>query len=324
MTRKKTIQKLSDDARSALVESKETLRFASACIDDVLDGRDSQVGAAQRMGMSPRQFQQHMVRHFRQELHAVPFTPGELVRLMKRSETPSQRILRNVFQLSDNECMEFPEYDEDVFWDEYIASLGNEKAIETLKLCHGSREDDTQRTFAEVAQIRGVTRERIRQITAKSYRKLRSKGCLDILFPCHRREMKRLIRDCNQLERENAENLAAIRELRERYGNLATLHDAIERCVSDLRDLYPEFERETRRLVTEDWSHIALKDLPAELALSVRAYNCLTGIGIHTMSDLHERIRCKSQLMAIQHMGVKSANEVVRVMRAYGICIDAD
>ncbi len=130
------MRRLSDEQREKLAGSRENLLSAAKCIDELLGGHD---------------------------IRDVPFERDALVELMRRAEGPSRRILRKVFDLDDSEYMDFPEYDEDVFWGEYIPSLGNDAEIETLRLRHGSREDGMGRAIAEVAKARGVSTERARQ-----------------------------------------------------------------------------------------------------------------------------------------------------------------
>lgn len=270
------MRRLSDEQREKLAGSRENLLSAAKCIDELLGGHD---------------------------IRDVPFERDALVELMRRAEGPSKRILRKVFDLDDSEYMDFPEYDEDVFWGEYIPSLGNEAEIETLKLRHGSREEDMGCAIAEVAKARGVSTERARQT-------------LEILFPCHKALLADAIRECDAVTRMVEANLDEVRELQRRYRHIGQMNDIAEGCLATLRDMGRELEREPLWTASRD---LSLEDLPAELELSTRVLNCLKRCRIFTLGDLLDSgVEKKSDLLGIRHMGVKSAEEVARVMRRYG------
>lgn len=283
------IRQLSDEQREKLAGSRENLLSAAKCIDELLGGHD---------------------------IRDVPFEHDALVELMRRAEGPSKRILRKVFNLDDSEYMDFPEYDEGVFWGEYIPSLGNEVEIETLRLRHGSREDGMERAIAEVAKARGVSTSRARQTLDKIYGKLRRRSRLEILFPCHKALLTDAMRECDAVTRMAEANLDEVRELQRRYRHIGQMNDIAEDCLATLRDMGRELEREPIGTASRD---LSLEDLPTGLELSTRALNCLKRCRIFTLGDLLDSgIEKKSNLLGIRHMGVKSAEEVARVMRHYG------
>lgn len=139
------------------------------------------------------------------------------------------------------------------------------------------------KTFETIGKELGVTRERIRQIEAKSLQKLnsptfRKKYIMDTLDTAFKIAVER-----DFLKSENA-------ELKKKLG------------------------------VTEQISSKNMADIPIEiLDLSPRPYHCLTRSGIRTLHDLSRMT--VDDLQDIRSMGIRSMKEIITKAKAHGINI---
>ncbi len=145
-------------------------------------------------------------------------------------------------------------------------------------------------TLEETAQRNGVTRERIRQIEAKAFRKMR--------HPSRSRRMlvSNLLALIERLDNELSAKKEECRELARTAALLA-------------EDKKPPDDKYISRAV------LMTKDIMM-LDLSVRSYNCLHRAGINTVEDL---LRLdEDELLKVRNLGRKSAEEIIGVVRRFG------
>lgn len=177
-------------------------------------------------------------------------------------------------------------------FDENIKDLLNtiterEARIVTARLIEGY-------TLESVGLQEGVTRDRIRQIEAKALRKLRHPSRLAIIR--YGKENLELQDDVNKL---NAELLKVKNDLI----NAISHPEQIE-------------------LTEEDKTFAALSQNIEQLDFSVRTFNCLSRVGIKTLSQLVQMTI--DDLMRVRNMGRKSVKEVVTKLADMGYKLQSD
>ena len=152
-----------------------------------------------------------------------------------------------------------------------------------------------QKTLKEVGEVIGVQSERVRQIEAKAVRKLRW-------------------RDCNYILR---------------HGAKAYIDKRVNEKVDEiLKTRMNELEDEYRAkmagvIITDDESKRdmigkLLQTTISELDLSVRSFNCLSRVYIHTVGELIERYPTYEKLYEIRNLGRKSSEEIIDKVQSLG------
>lgn len=135
----------------------------------------------------------------------------------------------------------------------------------------GFVDDYEPKTLEAIAQIMGITRERVRQIESKSYRVLRRPESRDILLNGY----------ANYLE---------IKKVKE-----ALYQESIKKHCEEYR---------ANAIDTQEISAFSLD----KLGLSCRSYNCLRRADVETLDDFMELT--KEKLMTIRNLGVRSLREI--------------
>jgi len=179
----------------------------------------------------------------------------------------------------------------------YIPGL--EAAIETLS----ERERDVLRmrfrdgkTLVDTGKAFSVTRERIRQIEAKSLRKLRHPARKRMFTAVSEDEYIKLKAENQRLENE----CDLLQEAFTVNTGLSADHAAIDSMVKIANILETPISK---------------------LDLSVRSYNCLARAGKKTLKDLRDMTM--DEFYRIRNIGRKSAEEVVKMLHGYGITLHA-
>lgn len=149
-------------------------------------------------------------------------------------------------------------------------------------------------TLEEVGKIYGVTRDRIRQIEAKTIRRLRNPQF-----------WKKWKMDTMHMALDIAKERDALR-----LENIC-LKEKLSK-IANVMDMKPE-EIETR-FSTEE-KEVSVEDLE----LSVRSYNCLKRAGVNFVSDMKEWTL--DDLMNVRNLGRRSADEIMTALLSHGIDI---
>lgn len=150
-----------------------------------------------------------------------------------------------------------------------------------------------RRTLQELANEHHLTRERIRQIIAKSLRLLRKKKQLQLLTSVPTAASTERDVEISRLEAERD-------SFRIAYDNLLVEKQPEE--PPEIPDVTPE------RILEMDIS---------SMDLSVRAYNCLHRSGVNTMGEIARMTRL--DLLRIRNLGAGTADEIERKLARYGL-----
>lgn len=161
-------------------------------------------------------------------------------------------------------------------------------------------------TLEDVAKSFNVTRERIRQIEAKSIRKLRHPARKNFILHGYEggAELKKL-----QAREEEIDNREKLIEKREK-----ALQDILERYKPKFDALHINIDMPFEMIQKE----VELSVDIAEMDLSVRSYNCLKRIGINTIHDLIDVVEGDDYLvlMKARNLGRKSLREIIEKLDA--------
>lgn len=163
-------------------------------------------------------------------------------------------------------------------------------------------------SYREIAKDYGVTLERIRQIDAKTIRKLR--------HPARFRYIKFGLTGSEQFENMRELDLA----IEEKKKELQELSDA----VTDLRLRVEKLTNEEAvidKAVKEKKNHAYYDRIPIEMMeLSVRSYNCLRRAQIKSVGDLIKLASDEIRLIQVRNFGKKCADEIYKKLwELYGI-----
>lgn len=149
-------------------------------------------------------------------------------------------------------------------------------------------------TLEEVGKRFNVGKERIRQINAKSIRKLRHPSRFNLI----RYGLGRLVTNEKQRKVELLEH-----ELSDKIFELEIRTAAINRKLERLDEEYPDI---VDKIETE---HGLMDTAVSDLGLSVRSYNCLIRAGCATVSDVITKIEDGS-IIGIRNLGRHSCSEI--------------
>ena len=179
-----------------------------------------------------------------------------------------------------------PGSDFDEAWDYVMQSLTErEVAIITAHFKEG-------KTLEEIAKEKGVTRERIRAIEHKAFRKLRHPWRAGVFM--YGLEHARLLEEKKQMEKEN----------------IAKRNLAIKQEIQQLKG-------EHEKLPEEEKSGLISQISIDEAGFSVRTYNCLKRARFKTLEDV-SLLRI-SDMQRIRSMGKKSIDDICQTLAGYGL-----
>ena len=151
-----------------------------------------------------------------------------------------------------------------------------------------------QKTLEDVGKVIGTQRERVRQIEAKSVRKLRHPyNCYILLHGVQAYIEKRVDEKVTALLRPRAEELEA--EYCRKISEL-TKEKAQEKAGENIAD---------KKIV--------------DLGLSIRPYNCLVRAGLETVGDILEKIPTCVEAYKIRNLGRRSIDEISYKLKEYGV-----
>ena len=265
--------RVKDEMGERLVEISSVLNTVSDILTDTLTGRAPMSQACRDRGIDYIRF-----RRFCEKLLQVrDGGKSQMAEIPKYEPTYYEKFYAKVFGVSDEEAsIMMPEDAEETA--EFILTTLSERERDILKR-HVSGE-----TTTSIGESYGVTRERARQILAKTIRKLHSPPRLRIL------QDGKVASDVKDLEAKlEKERLA----------------EEKARTAEKLRELEARMDQS----YSEMWIE--------ELDPSVRTYNCLRKENINTVGDLLRQTRYS--LGKIRGMGKASLEEIDRLLASRGL-----
>lgn len=163
----------------------------------------------------------------------------------------------------------------------------------------------------EAGRKQNVTRERIRQISAKAVRKLRHPARKNLIL--YGLEMSKEMSEVGRLRAELTAETYALIQWQAELDARAELLDYRERKQLGT----PEFADEVGSSEQDQASHGLQNIWIDELQLSVRSYNCLRRACIDTVADILEL--SQEDMIHVRNLGRKSMEEIIRKMHEMGL-----
>lgn len=146
-------------------------------------------------------------------------------------------------------------------------------------------------TYAEIGEIYGLTRERIRQLLVKVERKMRHPSRSKILQMGREAYLNAVVAENEEKKRLYIERITALE-------GLIQTQDAE---IAEYRDKLYSLDKQCMSIEVLD--------------LSVRAWNCLTRAGITTIKDILDF----EDLRKVRNLGWKCIQEIQGKLKAFGI-----
>lgn len=155
-------------------------------------------------------------------------------------------------------------------------------------------------TLAEISDIFGVGRERVRQIIARGIRLMR-----------HPTKKIYILKDYKAVIRDYEKKLAKLtEEISEREAELEQLKEQLQETWDDVQKA---------KYVAIDIKILPTLKLPiADMDLSVRSYNCLVRSGMDTVEDVLNWWN-ENELRGIRNCGEKSREEIRKKLVQLGV-----
>lgn len=308
---------LSQIRKNELMEASTYLATTLIIINKVLDNKISMSDAARQLGMSQTTFQHYLERNFKPYVkNIIQFSADELEGLYAELETPSHRILRAVFDLK-SPSVEFPAYDESIFYNEYMKSLRPNQENIILYL-YGDNENNETHNMAEAGKKFNVTRERIRQLHNKALFHLRKPKNIAKLYPKvyeKNQAAKDALNEIEDIIQNMALHTKTMRgDAKSRLMHNPTIMANIKSLIHEIETGIPLSEEESTLMLNSEivWKSIKISNLD----LHTRTYRCLERCNVDTVYDL-TKFTCRRDIMNIPNAGVKTTDEIIDIIHTY-------
>lgn len=247
-------------------------------------------------------------------------TKNDLITCLLALEPPSDRILKDIFEINKHTLITFPEYDAEQAYDVFFHALNNNEQT-VLHLYYVEKKHTP-----EIAKMLNMSKSRICQVKNDILHKLRNPSIFAEIWP-----------DQKMTEIRTKEKTLRIK-INNSIQNAAKLKTDEEtaRYRKTLRKLKQEISLEEEKLNVQDkhknLGHITyIDDLKHEF--SARTYNAVKNAGYTTIEDIVHDFPSKLKLInsttnyhdakrknrkpSIPNLGKKSANELANWMTCH-------
>lgn len=285
---------MTPERRQLLTETLDDLHTLANTIQDILNGNLSQTQAANQLGITPQSMSHEITNHFLPRLHRIPGLSTEnILQLLNDCETPYEALVKDILGIHD--CMHphsiflIPDDTEDILktlLDKYLTDY--QKEILTLKY---GLDGNKPMSLKEIGDIKSLSRERIRQIAAKSLRALRRPNVWHQLLRNYPMYIKG-IEDLDTFKTINESYLNRYNESMEEYKHL-------QKNVHFVKAMDEILKEHQLTYLTEPLSSYI------EHGLSTEEVNLLHDYSIDTIGDLltinqHVYLTCYAQMDSLQ------------------------
>lgn len=240
--------------------------------------------------------------YFKSRLHYL--SDADVANIINKLETPSEKLLKQIFKYAEHERVIFPTYNDDTFWKIVKASISDKYyQVLTMHIGYGTE----VMNFEEIGKQLDLTRSRVMQIYNAAVAKLRDTSVLTQIF------CSDYIDETNKFESERAtkkaERDAAYTEFTKLDMYLTELKD-VKELNKYIETHYPNLTKANVKNAVTTYLNIPLKDLK----LTNRTYNALINAGYNTIDDIYNA--SAADLTTIKNLGKTSLAELVSELDA--------
>lgn len=228
--------------------------------------------------------------------------PDELSTLIDELDTPADRLLKRIFEISNGQKVVFPKYDENKLWEVVKKNL-SDRYYEILTKHAGYNVDPM--SYEAIGKELGLTRVRVMQIDNTAIDKLRNSSIVTEVF------CSDYISNITEIEKNIADKEL---EYNTAYAEFARLQNYLNK-VSDVKELnkyietkYPNINSD---VINEAVEEVFNKPINT-LNFSTRTLNALIGAGYKTINDLYNTNAI--DFSNIKNLGKSSIKEIIDVL----------
>lgn len=219
------------------------------------------------------------------------FSTEMLSQLLCSMESPSHRILKDVFGIPSDTLCVLPPYDETLFWENYIQMLpAHEQTI--LKALY----TETNLSMEQIGKRNGYTKQGISVMRQRILEKLRNPKQIAILF------------------QETTSDGIAIQDMTKQIRNIVTDME-LEQNRKQLQELRRKIDRMLDNVTSQITQNVLDTNI-TDCQLSTRTTNALLSNGCRTVQDAIEKYPDYDSIKNIQNIGRKSAEELFNFLRS--------
>lgn len=228
--------------------------------------------------------------------------PDELAGLIDELDTPSDKLLKRIFNIEAGQKVVFPEYDENRLWSVIKKSL-TDRYFEVVSKHAGYKSDPM--SYEAIGKELGLTRVRVKAIDDAAIEKLRSSSIITEVFFA---DYVDKIKEFTQYKVDKmTECDTAYTEFSKLQNYLSMIPD-VKAINKYIESNYPNL---SVNLVNEAVIEVFNKPID-DLNLSVRTNNALKTAGYKTLNDLYNADAI--DLVNIKNLGKSSIQEIVDVL----------
>lgn len=259
---------------------------------------------SKRIGKSPQYVSRELKKAFRAYFRPYCETISEaaILRMIDVFQSPSERLIADILE-KKNKCIEFPNYDEDHFWEVIKENLPAEFYEVTTRHCGYGY--DKAYTFDEICADfykNKVTRQTPYNKYSASVRRLRKKMVLTKIFnETNLEKINELSDSITSYKKAIKKSTDTLNELTTNYAKVDTkkVNDTIKKQYPEAYNLKQYNDKKFKAF---------LKEPISVLKLSTRSYNALVANKINTVGQLYNAEF--EQLRGFKNIGMTSLIEI--------------
>lgn len=214
----------------------------------------TQKQAADQLGITPQNFSGEIKNSFSNYIKKNKIlTEDLLVTCLEEIETPCEKIAKDIFGITEHKKLVIIDTENQDLFLQRMEEILSEREMGVMRLRYGI-DTGKQMSLQEVGKQFGVNQERIRQILAKSLRKLRNPANCRLLLPNYQRYTKAL-QSCQEV-RSVSENLDGLYNRANLEYNWILHRKEIAESEPEIRKKLEHLVQISDMAIPEDWKEI--------------------------------------------------------------------
>lgn len=290
--------------KARITETRENLEKLLILLKKAENDEITLAELGKEFGLRPQsintELQNSFTMYFKSRIRYIE--PDELSTLIDELDTPADRLLKRIFEISNGQKVVFPEYDENKLW-EVIKKNLSDRYYKILTKHAGYKVDPM--SYEAIGKELGLTRVRVMQIDNAAIDKLRNSSIVTEVF------CSDYISNITEIKKN-----IAYKELEyiTAYVEFARLQNYLNK-VSDVKELNKYIETKypniNSAVINEAVEEVFNKPIDT-LNFSTRTLNALIGAGYKTINDLYNTNAI--DFSNIKNLGKSSIREIINVL----------